>query len=49
LQTRQGVQTGSPEEISFDAGWITAEQLREMAQLYHKSVYGQYLFSLLDQ
>jgi len=49
LQTRQGVQTGSPEEISFDAGWITADQLREMAQLYKKSAYGQYLFSLLDQ
>jgi len=49
LQTRQGVQTGSPEEISFDAGWITTDQLREMAQLYKKSAYGQYLFSLLDQ
>lgn len=49
LQTRQGVQTGSPEEISFDAGWITKDQLREMAQLYKKSAYGQYLFSLLDQ
>ena len=48
LQTRQGVQTGSPEEIAFDMGWITPEHLREMAQVYKKSAYGQYLLSLLD-
>ena len=47
LQTRQGVQTGSPEEIAFEKGWITPEHLEDIAQLYKKSEYGKYLLSLL--
>ena len=47
LQTRQGLQTGSPEEIAYTSGWITPDHLREMIRLYRKSAYGQYLASLL--
>ena len=47
LQSRQGLQTGSPEEIAFEAGWITADQLRARAELFKKSDYGAYLRGLL--
>ena len=48
LQDRQGMQTGSPEEIAFAAGWIDAEHLDERAQLFAKNAYGQYLKTLLQ-
>ncbi|MEP2785153.1 MAG: glucose-1-phosphate thymidylyltransferase RfbA [Pseudoruegeria sp.] len=47
LQQRQGMQTGSPDEIAYDQGWIDAEKLNERAQLFKKNFYGQYLSSLL--
>ena len=47
LQSRQGMQTGCPEEIAFDLGWISADALEEQAKRYGKSDYGKYLMSLL--
>ncbi len=47
LQDRQGLQTGSPEEIAFEAGWIDADGLRKRAELFGKNTYGQYLRGLL--
>ncbi|MCE8009741.1 glucose-1-phosphate thymidylyltransferase RfbA [Aestuariivita sp.] len=47
LEKRQGLQTGSPEEIAFDHGWISAEELAERAQLFKKNGYGGYLADLL--
>ncbi|CAM3500805.1 Glucose-1-phosphate thymidylyltransferase [Paracoccus nototheniae] len=47
LENRQGLQTGCPEEIAFDAGWITPDQLREQAKRYAKNDYGSYLMRLL--
>lgn len=46
LQERQGLQTGCPEEIAFEMGWITPEQLRQCADRFAKNQYGQYLDSL---
>jgi len=46
LETRQGLQTGSPDEIAFDKGWITTAQLQERADLFRKNAYGQYLATL---
>ncbi len=48
LEDRQGLQTGSPDEIAFKAGWIDAEGLRAQAARFEKNTYGQYLLSLLD-
>ncbi|MBM7067052.1 glucose-1-phosphate thymidylyltransferase RfbA [Actibacterium sp. 188UL27-1] len=48
LQERQGLQTGSPEEIAYAAGWINADQLRARAMTFKKNDYGQYLLRLLD-
>ena len=49
LQRRQGMQTGSPEEIAFMRGWIGPEALRAQAQRMAKNSYGQYLLGLLDE
>ena len=48
LAARQGLQTGSPDEIAFAQGWIDAEALRARAQLFGKNAYGAYLLGLLD-
>ncbi|SHF70219.1 Glucose-1-phosphate thymidylyltransferase [Litoreibacter ascidiaceicola] len=48
LQSRQGMQTGCPEEIAYEQEWIDAEILRGHSETYKKSSYGQYLSSLLD-
>ncbi|HWL55327.1 MAG TPA: glucose-1-phosphate thymidylyltransferase RfbA [Paracoccus sp. (in: a-proteobacteria)] len=47
LEERQGLQTGCPEEIAFDHGWIDADALRERARLFAKNDYGKYLARLL--
>ena len=43
VQNRQGVVISAPEEIAYNAGWITKEQLLESAKLYGKSPYGEHL------
>lgn len=48
LQSRQGLQSGCPEEIAFEQGWISREQLKERSELYSKTEYGAYLLSLLE-
>lgn len=47
LSKRQGMQSGCPEEIAFNQGWIEKDRLREHAQVFKKTDYGQYLLSLL--
>ncbi len=47
LERRQGLQTGCPDEIAFDQGWIDAEQLSRRAALFAKNDYGRYLAGLL--
>ena len=46
LEERQGLQTGSPDEIAFANGWINKDQLRERAKLFGKNEYGEYLMGL---
>ncbi len=47
LQERQGMQTGSPEEIAFAQGWIGAERLAAAAERFGKNAYGRYLKTLV--
>ncbi|MFQ1701340.1 glucose-1-phosphate thymidylyltransferase RfbA [Loktanella agnita] len=49
LQSRQGMQTGCPEEIAFNKGWITGDRLAAEAAKYSKNDYGQYLEGLLTE
>ena len=49
LEKRQGLKVASLEGIADRKGWITAEKLREVAQLMLKNDYGKYLLSILDE
>jgi glucose-1-phosphate thymidylyltransferase len=43
LEKRQGLQTGSPDEIAFSSGWIDSAALRDRAKLFQKNDYGRFL------
>jgi len=43
VQKRQGIVISSPEEIAYNNGWISKEQLLQSAEKYGKSEYGKYL------
>ena len=47
LEERQGLQTGSPDEIAYGHGWISSEQLTARAKVFGKNAYGHYLQQLL--
>ena len=46
IEQRQGQQIGCPEEIAFQRGWITREDLAREAEKYAKNAYGTYLSKL---
>lgn len=48
LEKRQGLQSGSPDEIAWQSGWIDAVALRARAAKFGKNDYGRYLARLLD-
>lgn len=48
LEKRQGLKVACPEEIAFDQGWITSDQLVVAARGLGKSSYGQYLLQVLQ-
>lgn len=48
IEKRQGLKIACLEEIAFRKGWITGEQVKELAQPMIKNQYGQYLIQLLD-
>jgi glucose-1-phosphate thymidylyltransferase len=47
LQSRQGLQTGCLEEIAFEQGWISSEQVLALAKPLQKNGYGAYLLGLV--
>jgi len=47
VEERQGLKIACPEEVAYRMGYITAEQLQELARPLEKSGYGIYLNNLL--
>ena len=48
LEQRQGLKVACPEEVAWRMGWISADQLQELAQPLRKSGYGDYLLQLME-
>ncbi len=48
IEKRQGLKVACLEEIAYKRGWISAEQLRKLAQPMLKNDYGQYLVRLAE-
>jgi glucose-1-phosphate thymidylyltransferase len=49
LEERQGLQSGCPEEIAFEQGWISREHLLAQASVYRKNAYGAYLRKVAER
>ena len=47
LEKRQSLKVGCPEEVAWRLGWISDDQLAELAEPLRKSGYGDYLLQLL--
>lgn len=48
IEERQGLKIGCIEEVAFKKGFISAQQLKEVAQPLLKSGYGKYLMGLVE-
>jgi glucose-1-phosphate thymidylyltransferase len=48
IEENQGLQIASLEEIAFNQGWITREQVLEAAERCKKTPYGQHLFRVAE-
>lgn len=48
LEKRQGLKIACPEEIAYRMGYITADDLRALAEPLRKNGYGRYLLSIID-
>ena len=49
LEHRQGLKVGCPEEVAWRQGWISPNQLEQLAVPLRKSGYGDYLMKLLEE
>jgi len=49
IEARQGLKVACLEEIAFNQGWLSAEQLGHQAEALSKTGYGRYLQRLLLQ
>lgn len=48
IQARQGLKIACLEEIAYAQGWLSREQLSQIAEFMRNNQYGQYLFQILE-
>jgi glucose-1-phosphate thymidylyltransferase len=48
IEKRTGYKIGCIEEVAYQEGFITADQIHKLADPLKKSGYGDYLHSLID-
>jgi glucose-1-phosphate thymidylyltransferase len=48
VEERQGLMISCPEEIAYRMGFITNDQLRDLAETFNNNRYGQYLHRLAN-
>ena len=49
IETRQGLQVACLQEIAYDNGWMTKEQIRQTCANLGTTNYGQYLMRLIEE
>nr|WP_322113260.1 glucose-1-phosphate thymidylyltransferase RfbA [Leptospira bandrabouensis] len=49
VERRQGLKIACPEEIAYRKGYISADELRKLAEPLQKNGYGQYLLRILTE
>ena len=49
IEKRQGLKIACLEGIALRQGWITADQMKELAQPMIKNQYGQYLLKVIQE
>jgi glucose-1-phosphate thymidylyltransferase len=49
IENRQGLKVACIEEIAYEMGYISKEQLMDLAQPLKKNQYGQYLINRANQ
>ena len=49
IEKRQGLKVACLEEIAYHQGWLSAEELRRVAEPMKRNQYGQYLLRLLER
>jgi glucose-1-phosphate thymidylyltransferase len=49
IEERQGLKVACPEEIAYEKGYISSQQLRDLAMPLEKSGYGKYLLEILTR
>ena len=47
--TRQGLQIACLQEIAYENGWMTKDEIRESCKDMLKTEYGQYLMRMIEQ
>ncbi|MFI5181076.1 MAG: glucose-1-phosphate thymidylyltransferase RfbA [Thermoanaerobaculia bacterium] len=49
IEARQGLKISCPEEVAYHMGFITADDVRRLAEPMNKSDYGRYLLRMLEE
>ena len=49
VETRQGLQIACLQEIAWENGWMSRKEILESVKDMHKTAYGQYLLSMIEE